>query len=92
MLGVIIVLDEWSSDTPNPPSKSNLLYIRTFELPAALLQDILDKICEDWFGTYDRIHYWQKRIVEELDNDVVYSSRYCGQTTNNPWERHRGDM
>jgi hypothetical protein len=92
MLETLIALDEWTADTPNPPTKSNLLYIRTLQVPAALLLQVLDKICDDGFGTHDRIHYWQKRIIEELENNIVYTLRYCGQTTGNPWERHRGDM
>jgi hypothetical protein len=92
MLETILPLDEWTSDTPMPSTKSNLLYIRTFQIPVSLLQKVLDEMYEQGFGTHDRIHYWQKRIAEESDDDATYTLRYCGQTTGSPWERHRGDM
>jgi hypothetical protein len=93
MLESLIALDEWNADTPAAPNKSNLLYIRTFQVPVALLLKVLDNMYDEGFGTHDRIHYWQKRIAEEeVDGDVVYTLRYCGQTTGSPWERHRGDM
>jgi hypothetical protein len=92
MLEPLMALDKWSADAVNPPANSNLLYIRAFEISALLLQEVLDKMDKDGFGTHDRINYWQKRIMEEPDNSAVYTLRYCGQTTGNPWERHRGDM
>jgi hypothetical protein len=92
MLESLIALDEWTADTPSPPMKSNLLYIRTFQVPAVLFQEVLDELCEHGFDTHDRIHYWLRRIAEEPVDDTVYTLRYCGQTTGNPWERHRGDM
>jgi hypothetical protein len=91
MLESLISLDEWNADTPTSTSKSNLLYIRTFQVPVALLLNVLDDMYDEGFGTHERIHYWQKRIAEEEDG-AVYTLRYCGQTTGSPWERHRGDM
>ncbi|EAT78581.2 hypothetical protein SNOG_13956 [Parastagonospora nodorum SN15] len=94
MLESLIALDEWTADTSNTGAKSNLLYIRTFQVPVALLQQTLDNMLEDGYGTHDRIHYWQNRISEEgaAEDGTVYTLRYCGQTTGSPWERHRGDM
>jgi hypothetical protein len=92
MLESLIALDEWTADTPTAPNKSNLLYIRTFRVPAELLLKVLDDMYEEGFGTHERIHYWQKRVAEEEDVKVIYTLRYCGQTTGSPWERHRGDM
>jgi hypothetical protein len=92
MLEPLIALKKWSANTPNPPIKSNLLYIRAFEISVVLLREVLDKMDDDGFGTHDKIDYWQKRIMEESENNAIYTLRYCGQTTGNPWERHRGDM
>ncbi|CAN9097540.1 unnamed protein product [Alternaria alternata] len=92
MLEAIIALDVWTADTPNPSVGANLLYIRTFQIPASFLQTILNEIVEEGFDTNDRVQFWQKRIDEEATGDVLFTLRYCGQTTGNPWERHRGDM
>ncbi|KAH7379386.1 hypothetical protein DE146DRAFT_626241 [Phaeosphaeria sp. MPI-PUGE-AT-0046c] len=95
MLDALIALDEWTADTPAPSTASNLLYLRTFEVSAEVLQDALDVMDKEGYGTHERVQHWQKRLDEDLnvgEIPAVYTLRYCGQTTGSPWERHRGDM
>ncbi|KAH6637892.1 hypothetical protein C7974DRAFT_149749 [Boeremia exigua] len=94
MLETLILLHEWNADSPkvDPNSAVNRLYIRTLEVPVALLKGILNDMSEQGYNTLERVHYWQQRIEEEMDDETIFTLRYCGQTKDSPWVRHTSDM
>ena len=92
MLESIIALKEWTADSANPAANVKLLYIRTLQLPASLFQETLEEMREQGYDTNDRVHLWQRRLHDDKEGTKVLFLRYCGQTTGNPWTRHRGDM
>jgi hypothetical protein len=91
MLKDMLVLEDSTPDSPNPPPHSVLFYIRTFTVQVKDLHDVLHAMLHDGFDMNARIYVWLERI-EDMSNISYVTMRYCGQSKNRPWDRHTSDI
>jgi hypothetical protein len=91
MLKDMLVLEDSTPDSPNPPPNSVLFYIRTFTMQVNDLHNVLHAMLHDGFDMNERIYVWLERIEDMSDVSYV-TLRYCGQSKNRPWDRHTSDI
>ena len=105
MLESMMALSPVAADTNPPSTGSTVFYIRSFHFGVSQLQTILYCLLDDQYHMNERVFAWLETIMqgahedpEESDDSMsddwepIVTVRYCGQTKNNPWDRHVSDI
>jgi len=79
------------SPKPKPGDKSTKYYIRTYAIEVSQFRSILERMVEDGYGSYDQVSVWLKN-TDEMEPTSTITVRYCGKSTNRPWDRHYNDV
>lgn len=68
-----------------------VFYIREFPMTADEACKILERMHNDLYDMHPNFYGWWERVHMMQPSDQIIF-RYCGQTKNEPWDRHRDDI
>lgn len=66
-------------------------YIREFPMTAGQACKVLETLHLDLYDMHPNFYGWWERVRVMQPSDMIIF-RYCGQTKNEPWDRHKDDV